>query len=290
MSYNDLSCVSSLGNTGLANCVDSLGYDARLIWTTESFSFASESEAQDEDNWTAAINAGTVFPMPLFEEVEPAMEDDVEQETGIGLSLFVREGKYGGIGRFQVALCNLPKLRTFNEVKGRVFIVTGNGKVYGTSPDGVELKGFKLSKFHISALKGTDGSTVRFVEMRYQLKNITEMADYPAVPTLTWDPLDLAGVIDVDLTVDSSAADELVVSVARDCDAEAVTGLVEGDFVVKDDSGSEESITSFTDNEDGSYTFAFSSLSAGDYTVELKTPANQTTGGYDDTGAADFTI
>ncbi len=291
MAYNDLSCVTSLSNTGLANCLDNLGYDARLIWTTESFSFSSEANAEDEDQWTAGINAGTVYPFPLFEEIEPAIEDDVEQETGIGLSLFVREGKYGGVGRFQVALCNLPKLRSFNEVTGRAFIVTGNGKVYGTSPDGTVLKGFKLSKFHVSGLKGTDGSTVRFVELRYQFKNLNEMADYPAVPQLTWDPLELSGLIDVDITVDSSAEGSLTISAARDCDNQAVTGLVEGDFEVKDSSGSAQSADTFADNDDGTYTFTYDPvLSADDYTVALKTPASQTTGGYDDTGAASFTI
>lgn len=290
MAYNDLSCVTSLENTGLANCLDNLGYDARLIFTLNSFEFATEEAAQLESGWTDAIDAKNVFPFPLFEEIEPAIEDDGEQETAIGLSLFVREGKYGGVGRFQLALCNLAKLRTFNEVLGRAFIVTGNGKVYGTSPDGTKFKGFKLSKFHITGLRGTDGSTVRMVELRYQFKNPNEMFDYPAVPTLTWDPLELGGVIDVTITESGAQATTLLkVAVARNCDNEAVTGLVEADFTVLDASGTTVlPATSFTDNDDGTYSLAFTDtdeLSGEAHTVALKTPATQTTGGYETSAA-----
>ena len=152
MAYNAPSCVAVLGKTGLSNCKDELTYDAMLVWTTLAFQFASESAAELEANWIAGINLGTVFPHPIFDEVEPAIEDDVEQETGIGASLFVREGKYGGIGRAITALCNLANLRTFNEVTGRAFIVTGNGKIYGTSPDGAIFRGFQLSKFLMTFL------------------------------------------------------------------------------------------------------------------------------------------
>ena len=150
MAYNAKNCVASLGNTGLSNCLDNLGYDAMLVWTTESFEFANEAAAILEASWETAINAKTVFPFPVFDSVEPAIEDNVKQDLPTGVSLFVREGKYGGKGLMQIALCNLANLRTFNEVQGRAFIVTGDGQVFGTSPDGAKFKGFKLSEFHVS--------------------------------------------------------------------------------------------------------------------------------------------
>ncbi len=291
MAYNDIACVAVLGNTGLSNCKDELTYDAMLVWTTNSFQFASESSAETEADWIAGINAGTVYPMPIFDEVEPAIEDDVEQETAIGLSLFVREGKYGGLGRARTALCNLANLRTFNEVTGRAFIVTGNGKVYGTSPDGAIFRGFSLSKFHVSKLGGTDGTTKRMVEYRYQFGLPTEMGDFPAVPQLTWDPLtQLVGVVNVTVAVVGVAtASELIVSVIRDCDNEVVTGLVEADFVILDAASAVQPTTGFTDNADGTYTFTFDAdLETG--TVNLETPSAQTTGQLFSATAASYTI
>jgi len=296
MAYNAVNCIATLANTGLSNCLDNLGYDAMLLWTTESFEIASEAASLLEATYVDAIDAGTVYPMPIFDEIEPAIEDDVEQELATGVSLFVREGKYGGIGRFRTALCTLPNLRAFNEVQGRAFIVTGNGKIFGTSPDGVKFKGFLLSKFHVSGLKGTDGTTKRMVELRYQFKNITEMADFPAVPAITaWDPLTLTGVVDVTVAeVGTSAEGLVVVSVTRNCDGEAVTGLVEGDFTLLASDGTTEMLASdgFTDNSDGTYDFVFDTpaLPADDYTINLKTPAAQTTGGYESAVVVSFTI
>jgi hypothetical protein len=293
MAYNVKNCVSTLGNTGLSQCLDNLGYDAMLIWTTEDFEFANEAAAILEANWESAINAGTMFPFPIFDAVEPAIEDNVKQDLPTGVSLFVREGKYGGKGMMQVALCNLAALRTFNEVQGRAFIVTGDGQVFGTSPDAAKFKGFKLSDFHVSMLKGTDGSTKRMVELEYQFKNTTEMADYPAVPELTWDPLTLTGVKDVTVAVSGTpSSTELIVSVTGNCDGVAVTGLVAGDFTVLDSASNTETPDSVTDNGDGTYTFDYTGtpLTADTYTVNLKAPASQTTGGYESATAASFTI
>jgi len=296
MAYNSPSCVAVLKNTGLSNCKDELLYDAMLVWTTNAFQFASEADAEDESKWIDGINLGTVFPHPIFDEVEPAIEDDVEQETGIGASLFVREGKYGGLGRAITALCNLANLRTFNEVTGRAFIITGNGKVYGTSPDGVIFRGFSLSKFHVGYLGGSDGSTKRMVPFEYQFKLPTEMADFPAVPQLTWDPLtQLVGVVDVVVAEVGSSTDALVVlSVIRTCDNEVVTGLVETDFTILASDGSTEMIQAglFTDNADGTYSFVFTTpvLPADTYTANLKTPTAQTTGQIESTGVVTFVI
>jgi len=48
----------------------------------------------------------------------------------------------------------------------------------------------------------------------------------------------------------------------------------------------------FADNGDGTYTFTFTTpvLPNDTYTVNLKTPATQTTGGYEAGTAASFTI
>jgi len=294
MAYNVKNCVATLGNTGLSNCLDNLGMDAMLVWTKESFEFANEAAAILEANWDSAINDHNIYPFPLFDAVEPAIEDNVKQDLPSGVSLFVREGKYGGKGTFQVALCNLAALRTFNEVQGRAFIVTGDGQIFGTSPDGAKFKGFKLSEFHVSKLGSTDGTTKRMVELDYQFKLPTEMADYPAVPVLDWDPLQLAGIIDVTLTVSSSAEGSVVVAVSRDCDGEDVTGLVVGDFTILASDGTTEMLPGdgFADNGDGTYTFTFTSpvLPADTYSVNLETPASQTTGGYEGGTAASFTI
>lgn len=294
MAYNDNSCSVSKGNTGLSQCLDDLGYDYMLLHTPTDYEIDTEANAKLEATYLTGINAHNIYPMPAFEKIEDTSEDDVNEDTSLGNSIPVREGKYGATGSFRVALCNLAALRTFNNVKGRVFIVTSNGKIFGTSPDGTKFKGFELSKFKVSLLKGTDGTTARWVHLEYQLANPTEMGDFPAVPDITaWNPTTLVGVKDVTVTVVSSSATSVVVDVSGNCDGEGVEGLVVGDFQFLNDSAVEQTPTSVTDNEDGTYTCAFTDaaqLAADDYTVDLLDPASQTTGGYESAAAASFTI
>lgn len=289
MAYNEVNCTQVLGNTGQALCTNNLGADAKLLITLDSFSFASLADAQNQSKYQDAINERVMFPFPLFKGVEPAIEDDTVETTGMGFRLFVREGKYGGIGRYQLAACNLPKLRTFNNVKLRAFIITLNDKIYGTSPDGVEFKGFKLSNLVQSGFKGTDGTEQRKTQLAYQFASPSEMFDFPAIPQLTWSPLQLTGLIDVTVTASDFANPTVTVSVIRKCDLEPVSGLVEGDFTVLDSSGVEQLPSdNFVDNGGGIYSFTFNSLATDLYSVNLKNPADQLTGGYQSDSADYF--
>ena len=133
------------------------------------------------------------------------------------------------------------------------------------------------------------------IDLRYQFKTPAEMNDYGAVPTLDWDPLELSGLIDVDITESGVSTSGLVVAqVLRDCDNEPVTGLVEGDFTILASDGSTDQLPAdtFTDNADGTYSFVFTTpvLDADTYTVNLKTAANQTTGGYESNAVFSFTV
>lgn len=291
MAYNVKPCVTSLGNTGLSRCKDKLGYDAMLVYSAMSFEFASESAAETEATWLGYVNSKDLYPFPVFIAVEPAIEDDVKQDLPTGISLHVRDGKYGGKGMFEASVCDLIRLRTFNEVAGRAFIVTSDGQIFGTSPDGVKFRGFELSSFHVSLLKGTDGSTNRLVELDYQFKNPSEMGDYGALPQLDWDPLtSLVGIINVDVEVSSSAAATVVVTIKGSCDESGIEGLVAADFTVVDSNG-DSVADDFAETGDGVYTFTFDpALSADTYTVDLADPADQTTGGYESTAEDTWTI
>jgi hypothetical protein len=296
MAYNDNSCAANKGNTGLSQCLDELGYDYKLIHTPLTYEIADEATALLEATWQDDIDAKNIHPFPAFEEVEATSEDDVEQELNTGNSIHVREGKYSGIGKLRVPMCNLSALRTFNGVKGRVFIVTSNGKIFGTSPDGTKFKGFELSKLRVSYTKGTDGTNARMVDIRYQLQNPTEMGDYPAIPNITaWNPTTLTGLISATVSVSSSAAGSVTISVASDCDGESIEDLVVGDFTMLASDGTTEKLPGDTvdpDNGDGTYTFLFTgpALPADTYTVNLKAASASTTGQYDPGTAASFTI
>ena len=293
MAYNVKDCSASKGNTGLSECLDDLGRDFIVIHTPTTFEVDTESNAKLEATWLTAINAKNASPFPAFEAIEDTSEDDVVQELPSGSKLQVREGKYGGKGTFRVALCNLAALRTYNNLKGRIVIITDDGSFLGTSPDGIVFKGFLLSEFKVGKLQQTDGTTKRMVPLDYQLAAPTEFADFPASFKPTWNALGVVGIKDVTVAVDSSAEGLVVVSVTGVCDGEGVEGLVEADFLMFNDALSTVlPADTFTDNDDGTYDFVFTTpvLPATGYSVNLTTPALQTTGGYESSGADTFTI
>ena len=104
----------------------------------------------------------------------------------------------------------------------------------------------------------------------------------------------MSGIIDVDLAeVGSSSTTSITVSVTRQCDNEAVIGLVEDDFTILNGSSVEQLPSdTYTDNGDGTYNFDYTSspLTPGTFTVNLKTAALQTTGGYESSGAVSVVI
>lgn len=293
MAYNASTCSASKGNTGLSECLDDLGYDFKVLHTPTTWSVDTESNAKLEATWNTGINAKNVSPFPAFDMVEDTSEDDVVQELPSGVKFQVREGKYGGKGSFRVALCDLAALRTYNNLKGRIVIITSDGTMLGTSPDGVIFKGFLLSEFKVGKLGQTDGTTERMVSLDYQLSDPTEIADYPASFKPTWNAAALVGIKDVTVAIDSSAEGLVVVSVTGNCDGEGIEGLVEADFTFVD-SGATDMLPAdtWTDNADGTYSFVFTTpvLPAETYSVDLKSPSAQTTGGYESAAPDTFVI
>lgn len=292
MAYNQLNCAVTLKNTGLACASEDLGYFQKWIWMKEDFEFATQSSAEDWDDWQTAINEKNIYPFKSVISVENATEEDVMEELPTGVSLFVREGKFRESGYVNMALCEMIAHRSFNGKKGRLAFATSNGYIVLYSPDTIKAKGFSYDNLRIGLQGPTDGSTQRKTKMYCSLSDPNEMGDYIVAIKPTWNPLDLEGVVDVDLALVGSTTASLVkFTVKRTCDNEAVLGLVAGDFDFLVTAGSAQTaVPGFAENGVGEYQYSASAtIAAG--TLKLKSPSLQTTGGYesDDTLAISVT-
>ena len=291
MAYNQLTCTSSFGKTGLACGSENLGYYQKLLYAIDSFEINTQANSMLEATWQDAIDAEEVFPFKNFKQVEPSPEENVREEFSTGGTVFVRQGKYRETGMVGMAILEMQEHLKFNNRKGRTFIVTSNGYILGYTLDGVKFKPFNLDSLEVSNMGGTDGSTTRKVSTYYSLENPDEQGAYlVAVKPTAFNPLDLEGLLNVDITEDDEATTSLVTfTVLTSCDGEGVTGLVEADFLFLDAAGDAQTDQTFA--EDGSGTYHFSSTAAAvTGTIDLDTPENQTTGGYYSTGEDSFTI
>lgn len=285
MAYNQLTCSTSLSNTGKVTCNENFGYFAKLLWAKDDFEISTEANALLQATWETAINAKNVYPFPVFESVEPQNEENVFEDLPTGLRVFVRDGKVRERGHVSVPLGLLQNLRSFNNVSGKVFLVTSNGYILGYSPDGSKFKGFDLQSFNVGGLGTTDGSTRRRTPVEWSLQDPAEMLDYGAAIKPTWNPLDLEGLLDVNITIVGTETSSLLdFTVTRVLDGEGVEGLVATDFNFLLTNGSAQTAT-FAEVSGGAYKYTASATIA-DGSLNLKAPASQTTGGYESTGAA----
>lgn len=285
MAYNQINCQSNLLNSGIAGCGGELTYFAKPFWVKPDFEIDTEVNALLQATWEAAINLKQVYPFPLLDTITEENEEDVVESLPTGNKIFVREGKLGATGMVNLALCSLQRLRSFNNVKGKIIFVTENGYILGYSPDGVKLTGFDLQMFRVGGIGTTDGSTSRKTPIKWSLQDPAQMNDYGVAIKPTWNPLDLNGILDVTVTALAPVTSSLFnFTVTRVCDGEGVDGLVAGDFSFLNGSAVAQTAV-FAEVGGGAYKYT-ASATIVDGTIDLKAPNLQTTGGYESSAPA----
>jgi len=294
---NTYSCNQSLANTGATACAENINAVKMIVSTPVNFSFASLADFKLLSKWREAIEqtSNRIYPMPIFINIEPQDEETQYNTSGDGSERKVREGKNGYRGALNVSTCVGKNLRKFNNKKRRIFEFYENGFVGGTSPDGTKVMGYLLNNFEVEKLPSVDNASIADFMARVRLDDPTEKADRgvffnPSKEAIPWTYQDVEGLLDVDLTTSAPSVAGVTVAVTGDCDGDGVLGLTEiSDWSILDDAAGTETITGVTDNGNGSYTLA-ATLTAGDYTVNLVSPASLGVDGYESTGAASFTV
>jgi hypothetical protein len=171
MAYNQLSCSSDYGYTGLACGTENLGYIQKIIFSKDDFDFDTQTEVETQANWITGVNAQNIFPFKNFTMVEPANEENVREELSTGVTVFVRDGKIRETGHVNMSIHEMRQHRKFNNKAGRIFLVTSNGYILAYSPDGSIAKGFSLDVLEIGGIGTTDGSTQRKTNVFYGLSD-----------------------------------------------------------------------------------------------------------------------
>ena len=298
MAYNLPSCVTSQENTGSKQCYEDFGWWRKLILTPNDGEIDTQTNAELLATWTTAINAATGdrwYPLKNFFDKEDEDEETQYKEGGAGQMLETREGKRSFTGMVKIALCEHQAYRTHNNRSNiKCYIVTSKGFILGTSSDGTKFEPFSINLFKAEKLtSAANGSEVSMTPLKVILDDTTEWDDngvYIKASDCDFNPLtDLDGLQDVTLAVTSPTVAGFTLTVTTTCDQVPVTGLVKDDFVLVDDAGGAETITTLTDNSDGTYTAA-ATLGADDYILTMDDPEDATTKGYEATSTATFTV
>jgi len=296
MAYNYLnfdSVVSPLGQKYAQQ--EDLGRTIKIVLTKSDFQFATQDLAETQSEWQDAIDEEEIFPLPYVYENEDMSEESVMQDFAGGDSLKVRDGNYAEKMKLFLSVADMRKLQTYKNKTWRMFVIDENGNILGTSPDGTVFKGFELTTFDVDKMNLTVGDVKRMVPIYYKQREVSEwlskgVALRPLkLTTDSWDPRDIDGLTDVEITVSSAIATKVVVSLEAYLKGVALTGFDQpSDWVLLTAAGAAQTISTVTDNEDGTYDLNGTGLETG--TINLAEPEDLSLDGYKSTGAQTVTI
>jgi hypothetical protein len=235
MAYNQYSCsVEDWANTGYDKCNVGLGAVKMIILTTDSFTIATETAAKLLATWTAGIQERYVFPLPIVWSATDQSEKDTYETSPLGMKKLGREGTFGGEYLLDAPLGMQIGLRSFNGADLRVFYVDLNGNILGMSTDGAIMKGYKVGMFHCEGMTNpvTKEETKKIVVSIWE-DTPSDRDDYGVAVTPTaFNPLELEGLKDVELTVvGTPTTSSIVVDVKTSLGQVGLSGLVVADFV-----------------------------------------------------------
>lgn len=287
-----ITCSSLIENTGHSDCNVDVGFDIGHVFVPRGTEIDTEANAKLLATWTTGIQADAGsrwFPVPPSVKQEFTADEPVYESLAQGKEqyLYTNTSK----DRFFISANTLtPKfvsnLNSLNNGVWAAYIITSNGYVKGKTTDDTKFLPINVDIRVEPQRKATDAEgahlpyTVRLVD--YQDWNV-----YGAIvkPTAFNPVTDLEGLLDVDLAVSGvPTSSELIITVATNLNAVAVTGLVLADFAFTT-SGTPDSVA---ESPNGTYTFTDTDLASG--SVTLKSPSAMTTTGYESTGSVSFTI
>jgi hypothetical protein len=254
-------------NTGAKEqCLEGSVY--RHAVSVVSQEFATAAEAKELDNWKAARDAKTLFPLFEVDELANANTEDTLKELRQRQIVTANGKKIQTYNAF-ISLCSHYALKSFHNKKVRLYGFTDKQEILGVSPDGTKVRGqlvtLKVGR-RIDAL--ADNPAYTPVTIEYADHN--EFEDNGVILRPDWSHIELDGIFDVKIQQVSATASQIKFRVLVGCGAgnEPVTTLASGDVVLKNASGATQSPTFVSADSEGVYTLNGSSFANG-FTLSL---------------------
>jgi len=237
-----MSCYST-GNTGRKYCVAGTIYDRPT-----GFIFADRGHTQTAANflleatWLTGIKSQLLYPV-IGEEIVKNVTDsssDVTLRTYENdTEKLVKRGKYKYMFTLEVNECLKKKLIYFDGFTEGVYFTYGEAIRGRTIDSGINVVPIRVSMTIVDKEKllttGGEGGTVDII---IQLENQKDLNLYDYGRVMSWEPEDLDGLTEVDLTlIGTASATTVVVDVTSTCygntKAIAGLGLTSADWVVE---------------------------------------------------------
>lgn len=278
-------CDVGLGNTGTPNCAP-IASVLRKIYFVPTYkddgtkNFIDLTVTLDDAYLTTALNAAADerwFPLPDFENVVSERGESTFEEAPSGTRSFVRKGSRtltGEIWGKEALPTLIGKIEKARCVSVSAFIIDGDGKIIGTgdATDPDKLYPIELDAQSIDAIwmAATD-STAQKINVSFTWADSVKDQDlYLVQPEVdfTFDALGANGLLDIQVEYSSITTTGFVAVLYNEYALKKSlvdTGLILGDFsLYNNTTAASVTITSVTENPDGTYTFVIPAQTSAD--------------------------
>lgn len=281
-------CNTVKKNFGLVQCNKLPGLPAGMITTPESWKI-TDTEAALRATWQNAMIAARqdrIYYWPPFTTIENISQEATYEDTPLAY-LPILDGNYRF--RFSISqnLCIHKAMFTHRANQGRVFIFDKQGQLTGTKDSEGFIRGLKIQLLHTEKLQFNDGSVSTKSPIVVALENNIEL-DRDGIIFDASFVNSLDRIIEVELTVISAIASEIIVDVKVECDGTGLEGLEQTDFILKDLDGNAQVINGMTEVGDGRYQLTDTDFESG--TLELRPVGDLSLQYYEESEPAIVTI
>lgn len=265
---NRRSCGNGAANTGgRGYCDTDLVGALKFILTPDNYTIPI-SDAMTATKWLADIASKKIIPLPYADDSADKSIEPKKVSNDYTGERTVKAGQIGFEITYKKSLGLLQRMNSLNGYQGRVFIIDENQNLVFTSSDGINAKGFTLQNFYVNNLKFGTAADFSAWKVDITLKYSSEMSDYGSSIKPNFDARTLEGVEDVILElVGTASTSGLTFTCQYRGKEQNISGLEASDVIFKK-AGTPVSITTLTENSNGSYTAAYTTT-AGAHTLDL---------------------
>jgi hypothetical protein len=270
---------------------------ASIITTGINFKFAP-ADLVDAATFKAALQAAVetgkasrIYIWPPFKGLENASEAAVYEDTPLA-TMRVRDGKYAWRFFINENICLHKAMFSHRSNSGRVFIIDSANQIIGMNDVSGNFMGLSISLLNTEKMVFNDGSATSKSPIYLVLKNNKEFDQNGTILSkdIAYVVNEVVRLADVDLTISGAvAASGFAVKVSQTCDGTLVSGLVKADFVVTNNAGATQSVSTVVESSEGIYTVTPTTTFIDGY-VDLVVPASLTVDAYESTGKATVNI
>jgi hypothetical protein len=262
------------------------GVVIRHALATDEQEFATVESAKTLADWKTDIDLKKIVPLYEIEELASADTEDTYFE---GTSKYkTKNGKKVRTFNCMVGLNSHNALSSYNNKVMRVYEFTDSQELKGTSPDGVKVIG-QLVTIEVGKRVDAMSDKPAYTPITLSYSDHKEFENNGVVLKPTWNHIEVNGIFDASIVVESSSASSVKFKVLVGDSKDVVTSLEEANITFKDSAGADVAHSFVAADANGLYELTGTGFATGDL-VNLDGIVVQTEATYESTGAVSITV